>query len=45
MKAALDASDKTYESPRIQADLVAGGWRVSEKIIAKSMARQHLAAR
>lgn len=45
VKAAFDASGKTYGSPRIRADLVAGGWRVSEKTVAKSMARQDLAAR
>ena len=45
VKAAFDASGKTYGSPRIRADLVAAGWRVSEKTVAKSMARQDLAAR
>jgi putative transposase len=45
VKAAFDASGKTYGSPRIHADLVAAGWRVSENTVAKSMARQNLAAR
>lgn len=45
VKAAFDASGKTYGSPRIRADLVAAGWRVSEKTVAKSMARQDLAGR
>ena len=43
--AAFEASGKTYGSPRIHADLVAAGWRVSEKTVAKSMARQGLAGR
>jgi HTH-like domain len=38
-------SQQTYGSPRIHAELVAKGWRVSEKTVAKSMARQGLAAR
>jgi transposase InsO family protein len=45
VRAAFDASGKTCGSPRIRADLVAAGWRVSEKTVAKSMARQDLAAR
>jgi putative transposase len=43
--AAFGASGETYGSPRIHADLVAAGWRVSENTVAKSMARQNLAAR
>jgi putative transposase len=43
--AAFEASKGTYGSPRIHAELRAGGWRVSEKTVAKSMARQHLAGR
>lgn len=45
VKAAFDALGKTYGSPGIHAGLVAGGWRVSEKTVAKSMARQQLSAR
>ena len=45
VKAAFDASKGTYGSPRIHAALVAAGWRISEKTVAKSMARQHLAGR
>jgi putative transposase len=43
--AAFDASKGTYGSPRIHRDLVEDGWRISEKTVAKSMARQHLVAR
>jgi putative transposase len=43
--AAFEASGGTYGSPRIHADLVAAGWRISEKTVAKSMARQGLAGR
>lgn len=43
--AAFEASKGTYGSPRIHAELRAAGWRVSEKTVAKSMARQHLAGR
>jgi putative transposase len=39
------ASGKTYGSPRIHAELVAKGWQISEKTVAKSMQRQHLVAR
>jgi putative transposase len=45
VKAAFEASAGTYGSPRIHAALVAAGWRISEKTVAKSMARQHLAGR
>jgi putative transposase len=41
----FEASGKTYGSPRIHAELRADGWRISEKTVAKSMARQGLAAR
>jgi putative transposase len=43
--AAFEASKGTYGSPRIHADLVTAGWRISGKTVAKSMARQHLVAR
>jgi len=43
--AAFEVSKGTYGSPRIHADLVTAGWRVSKKTAAKSMARQHLVAR
>lgn len=39
------ASKGTYGSPRIHRDLKDAGWQVSEKTIAKSMARQGLVAR
>jgi putative transposase len=45
VKAAFEASGGTYGSPRIHAGLVAAGWRISEKTVAKSMARQRLAGR
>lgn len=35
----------TYGSPRVHAELVERGWRVAEKTVAASMARQGLAAR
>ena len=52
-RAALDAAVKasfddsggtpgTYGSPRVFADLVEAGWRVSRKTVAASMARQGL---
>jgi putative transposase len=43
--AVFEASGGTYGSPRIHAGLVAAGWRISEKTVAKSMARQGLAGR
>lgn len=45
VKAAFEASKGTYGSPRIHAGLVAAGWRISEKTVAKSMARQSLVGR
>jgi transposase InsO family protein len=55
-RAALDAAVKasfddsggtpgTYGSPRVWADLVAAGWKVSKKSVAASMARQGLRGR
>jgi putative transposase len=43
--AAFKASGQTYGSPRIHRDLVEEGWRISEKTVAKSMARQGLVGR
>ncbi|MGH3504295.1 MAG: IS3 family transposase [Nocardioidaceae bacterium] len=45
MKGHFDASDGTYGSPRIHADLVAEGWKTSVNTVADSMARQGLTAR
>jgi transposase InsO family protein len=42
---AFRASDGLHGSPRILIDLRAAGWVVSEKTVAKSMARQGLVAR
>jgi transposase InsO family protein len=39
------ASGGTYGSPRVHADLVAAGWRVSVNTVAESMRRQGLAGR
>ncbi|MGH8276029.1 MAG: IS3 family transposase, partial [Steroidobacteraceae bacterium] len=36
---------RTYGSPRVHAELVEAGWKVSEKTVADSMARQGLVAR
>ena len=35
----------TYGSPRVYAELIDNGWKVSEKTVAASMVRQHLVAR
>lgn len=45
VKAAFDASGGTYGSPRVHADLIDDGWRVSPKSVAASMSRQGLVAR
>jgi putative transposase len=45
VRAAFEVSKGTYGSPRIHRDLVEDGWRISEKTVAKSMARQGLAGR
>ena len=37
VKAALEASKRTYGSPRIHADTVEAGWTVSENTVANSM--------
>lgn len=42
---AFEQSHGMHGSPRIYADLRAAGWTVSEKTVAKSMARQGLVAR
>ena len=41
----FDASEGRYGSPRVLADLVDDGWRVSKKSVAASMTRQGLVAR
>jgi len=45
VKARFAASNGTYGSPRIHADLVEEGWRISENTVAASMCRQGLAGR
>ena len=45
VKRRFDASGGTYGSPRVRADLLADGWRVSKKSVEASMARQGLVAR
>ena len=45
VQAAFEASGGTYKSPRIHAELRAGGWCISEKTVAKSMAREGPAGR
>jgi putative transposase len=45
VKRSFDASGGRYGSPRVLADLVADGWRVSKKTVEASMARQGLVAR
>jgi putative transposase len=42
---AFDVSGGRYGSPRVLADLVEAGWRVSKKSVEASMARQGLVAR
>lgn len=41
----FDASEGRYGSPRVHDELVKAGWKVSEKTVAASMARQRLVAR
>jgi putative transposase len=45
VKRSFDASGGRYGSPRVLADLVDDGWRVSKKSVEASMARQGLVAR
>lgn len=45
VKHSFDASEGRYGSPRVLADLVDDGWRVSKKSVEASMARQGLVAR
>jgi putative transposase len=45
VKRRFDASGGTYGSPRVRADLLEDGWRISKKSVEASMARQGLVAR
>ena len=45
VKKAFDASKGAHGSPRVHADLLDEGWKVSKKTIADSMRRQGLVAR
>jgi putative transposase len=45
VKRSFDASGGRYGSPRVLADLVDDGWRVSKKSVEASMTRQGLVAR
>ena len=45
VKAAFEASTRTYGTPRIHADLVEAGWTVSENTVADAMRRQGLQGR
>jgi putative transposase len=45
IKEAFDASNGTYGSPRIHADLIDAGWKVSVNTVADSMGRQGLQGR
>lgn len=45
VKEFFDASDGTYGSPRVHADLLEAGWVVAERTVAASMAAQGLAGR
>jgi putative transposase len=45
VKKSFDASEGTYGSPRVHADLLDDNWTVSEKTVAVSMAAQGLVAR
>ena len=45
VKAAFEASKRTYGSPRVHADLAEAGWTVSVNTVADSMRRQGLQGR
>src|SRR5215470_13957900 len=45
VRRSFEASGGRYGSPRVLADLVEAGWRVSKKSVEASMARQRLVAR
>ncbi len=45
VKAAFDASKGTHGSPRVLADLLEAGWKVSEKTVVDAMRCQGLVAR